>query len=133
MRSTNDLLAHMVEAYINRGRVRGLLDDWDGALADLDQAIKLEPDTAGLYFSRGVARIFLNDGDGALADLDQALALDPNLAEAYFARGLINRCRGRVEKSLADFRRYVELVTDTQSLADAKKLIAELEAMGSEQ
>jgi tetratricopeptide (TPR) repeat protein len=50
------------------------------------------------------------------------------LAEAYFARGLVNRCRGRVEKALADLRRYVELATDAQRLADAKELIAELEA-----
>lgn len=58
--------------------------DIQGALADLNQLIKLEPNSALAYMSRGIIKALdQKDYAGALADYNQALKLDPNNADIY--------------------------------------------------
>ena len=49
----------------------------DGALADYDQAIRLNPAYVDAYNNRGVVRSDRGDADGAIADYDQAIRLNP--------------------------------------------------------
>ena len=59
----------------------------DKAIADLNEAIHLDPDDAMAYDFRGYARLRKNDFDGAIADLDRSIRLRPDLAETYRSRG----------------------------------------------
>jgi tetratricopeptide (TPR) repeat protein/V8-like Glu-specific endopeptidase len=61
--------------------------NYQGALADLDEAIKINPNWDKAYNSRGNARANLGDWKGAVEDYNQALEINPNLAEAYYNRG----------------------------------------------
>ena len=51
--------------------------DYDRAIADFDQAIKLDPNCAVAYHDRGLAYRDKGDNDRAIADFDQAIKLDP--------------------------------------------------------
>ena len=47
--------------------------DYNGALADLNQAIQLNPKFAQAYSYRAQAKYFLNDKTGACADWQKAV------------------------------------------------------------
>ena len=61
--------------------------DLDGALADYDQAIRLNPRDASNFRIRANMRQAKGDLDGALADYNEAIRLQPEYAEAFNNRG----------------------------------------------
>ena len=50
---------------------------WFSAIAAYDEAVRLQPDVAGLYEARGTAYLYAGRHDEALADYSQAIELDP--------------------------------------------------------
>src|SRR6516165_1397499 len=63
-------------AYYNRGLAYQEKGDNDRAIADYDQAIRLDPKYAFAYNGRGNAYKAKGDNDRAIADYDQAIRLD---------------------------------------------------------
>ncbi len=64
--------------------------DVQGALADFNRAIEIDPKYAIAYYGRGFLAVEkLQDIQGALADFNRAIELDPNNAVAYCARGVL--------------------------------------------
>ena len=59
-------------AYLNRGFVKQTNGDLEGAIADLNQAIKLDPKIVEAYVNRGLTKAKKGELEGAIADLDQA-------------------------------------------------------------
>ncbi len=64
-----------------------MLDDYQGALEDLDKADVLEPNNAFTLRIRGDAKRMLHDYQRALEDLDKANVLEPNNAFTLTIRG----------------------------------------------
>lgn len=60
------------------------------AIAELDDAIRLDPNHAQFYFYRGEARYLLWQGRGCLADYEMALTLDPRLGDALYRKIMVN-------------------------------------------
>ncbi len=81
--------------------------DYKGALADLEQAVKLAPGVPLYRVSR--AQLYLRFGrqKEALKDLDAAVMLDPDLVPARFNRGALLANLGREREALADFDRCI--------------------------
>jgi tetratricopeptide (TPR) repeat protein len=69
--------------YYRKGNARYDLGDYQGAIDDYNQALKLDPNNAKAYYNRGIARSDLGDNQGAIDDYTQAIKLDPNNAYAY--------------------------------------------------
>ena len=69
-----------VLAYSNRGFAKGILKDYTGAIADCDEAIRLDPKNSNAFVTRGNAKGMLKDYTGAIADYDEAIRLDPKNA-----------------------------------------------------
>jgi len=62
----------------SRGMVELRMGQYDRAIADYDQALKLTPKTPWSLYGRGLAERHKNDAS-AQSDLDAAIAIDPNL------------------------------------------------------
>lgn len=77
--------------------------DYAAALADMDEAIKLEPRFAGNFVNRAFMRYKLDDYAGAMADYDYAISLDATSIEAHFNRGLLHAEVGENNKAIDDF------------------------------
>lgn len=58
--------------YYFRGMARAQLNDLQGAITDLDQAIQLDPNYLLAYRARGLVRDRLQDKQGAIQDLQKA-------------------------------------------------------------
>jgi tetratricopeptide (TPR) repeat protein len=66
------------EKYVESGGEHYDKGDDDRAIADCDQAIRLNPKSAHTYAMRGHSYKKKGDYDRAIADFDRALAIDPN-------------------------------------------------------
>jgi len=86
--------------------VRG---EYDKALADFDEAIRLDPKDATAFISRGVLWYAKHEYARSQADCDQGIRLDPKLAVAFYNRGELWRLRGEYDKALADFDEFIRL------------------------
>ena len=60
---------------------------YDRALADFNEALRLKPDFALAYHDRGDAFYFKQDYAASIKDLDEAIRLDPKSANAFTNRG----------------------------------------------
>jgi tetratricopeptide (TPR) repeat protein len=86
-----------------------MLGNNQGAIADYDQAIHLQPDCAISYYGRGVARFDLGDNQAAITDYNQAIHLKPDYAEPHYGRGLICKEQGDRRRAIADFQKAADL------------------------
>jgi tetratricopeptide (TPR) repeat protein len=88
-------------AWAWRGQTELLLQNYGGALADLERALALEPKNVWALVWRGETRRRLGAFAAALADFDSALALDERLTWARAARGDCLIALGRPRQALA--------------------------------
>ena len=73
--------------YYSRGLAYYCKGDYDRAIEDYNQAIKLNPKDAKTYNNRGRAHYYKGDYDRAIEDYNQAIKLNPEYVIAYNNRG----------------------------------------------
>jgi tetratricopeptide (TPR) repeat protein len=95
--------------YNYRGIVRGEMGDYEGAMADLNKAIDLNPRFVQAYTHRGVVKSQTGDLDGAISDHSKAIQLAPTHAAARYNRGCAKEKQGDELGALSDYQRAVEL------------------------
>ncbi len=91
-------------AFVMRSEIKmRSLNDVKGALADMDEAIKLEPHYSGYFINRAFMKYKLDDYFGSMADYDYALSLDPTNVTAYYNRALLKMEVNDNNKAIDDF------------------------------
>ena len=78
-------------------------DDFPKAIADLSQAMKLDPASSKYVYDRGVAYFENGQGDLALADFDHALAVNPKDELALEGRAEVFLFRGDLARAGKEF------------------------------
>ena len=73
------------------------------ALADMNEALKLQPDYSYRYSSRAYMKGHLKDLEGAIEDYKKAIELDPDDAIAYNNLGLLEEQLGYQESAKKRF------------------------------
>lgn len=92
-----------VSAYWNRAVTRYDLGDREGALADFNQVLAVNPDDAIAYNYRGLVLYDLNRAAEALADFNRSLELNPHQIHAYCNRGFVRSEQGDQLGAIADY------------------------------
>jgi tetratricopeptide (TPR) repeat protein len=92
-----------------QGLAKQNLGDWDGAMADYNEAIRLDPNYSAAYDNRGNVKRQKGDLNGAIADINQAIRLNPKNAIAYFNRARVKEKHGDLDGAIADFNQAISL------------------------
>lgn len=82
-------------------------------LANLRQAIELDPDNPVYHNALGVVLLDLQKPDEALAEFQKAVALDPSSAEAYHNTGVALAELKRYDNAIAAYRKAISFPTYT--------------------
>lgn len=103
----------IVNAYVLRADIAlNSGNNYQAALEDMNEAIKLQPKQPGFFINRAFLRYNLDDYFGAMADYDYAISLDNLNPVAYFNRGLLRAEVHDRDRAIADFSKVLELNPD---------------------
>ncbi|TDC23384.1 tetratricopeptide repeat protein [Streptomyces sp. 8K308] len=100
-------------AYTLSGRLHYDKGEYEEAVLEYDEALRLAPDSAWALAYRGDACRLLRRYDDALRDLDRAIQLDGSYAWALGVRGSLFSGLRRYEEALRDLDRAIDLETDS--------------------
>jgi tetratricopeptide (TPR) repeat protein len=109
------------------------LNDSQGALADFNLAISLNPKFAGAYYNRGLLKADkLNDSQGALADFNLAIFLNPKYVTAYYNRGILKAYKLNDRPgAISDFRTAARIFRQQGQTQYLKLAIDQLRELGA--
>lgn len=104
-----DLQPDYAPIYADRGYAYAALLDSDHALADYDQALKLDETLTAAYINRGSLYTSLGNFGLALNDFTLVIGLNPNDAIAYNNRGVVHAAEGDYDLAIADFQQALQI------------------------
>ncbi|MEH2464591.1 tetratricopeptide repeat protein, partial [Nostoc sp.] len=105
--STNSPMT--AEDFFNRGNDKREKKDYQGAVEDYSQAIKINLNYADAYYNRGFARSALEDNKGAIEDYSQVIKINPNYADAYYNRGLARYALKDYKGAIEDYSQAIKI------------------------
>jgi tetratricopeptide (TPR) repeat protein len=97
------------EEFVTRGLMWARKGEIDKAIADYNEAIRLDPKVAPAFGLRGNAWYVKKEYDKAIADFNEAIRLDPKLALAFHNRGRIWKAKKEYDKAIADINEAIRL------------------------
>jgi tetratricopeptide (TPR) repeat protein len=89
-------------AYFERGTLHFEQADYEKAVDDFNEGVRLGLPGSAVYEYRGMALANRGEYDRAIEDYDRALAKNPGRAETYHNRGLAYAQKSELQKALAD-------------------------------
>src|SRR5581483_10108210 len=102
-------------ACIERGQALFYRDDFDNAIREFNEAIRIDPKNATAYKHRGDAWKRKFDWDRAIQDYNQAIRLDPDEEDTYYCRGCVYehlgdfwRARHKYEKAKDEYEKAIQ-------------------------
>jgi tetratricopeptide (TPR) repeat protein len=95
--------AQVAHARYQRGTAYVLKTEYDLALADFNESIRLNPTEARVYVSRGGVYLARQDYKRAITDFSEGIRLDPEYAFAYFQRGFAYHALEEPDKAYDDY------------------------------
>ena len=99
---------HLNELLI-QGMGKGIQGDYEGAIADFGEIIRINPYEVEAYYNRGIAYARLEDYPKAIADFNQAIILDQTIAEIYLERAKVYLQLGERNAAIADLNKAKQL------------------------
>lgn len=109
--SLNRVLAY--QSYNERGISRYKRKDYQGAIADYTEAIRLKPDYVQYYLNRGDAYAKAGNKAKAMEDFATALRLRPNDASTYIYRGEAYFALKENEQGIKDYETAIGLAPES--------------------
>jgi len=103
--AVNDGEPKSASDFCDRAYRRRSQGDLDGAIADYDKAIRLNPEYGAAYSGRARTRYRKGDLDGTITDYNEALRRNPRDAAALTSLAIAYKRRGHLDQALAALRR----------------------------
>jgi tetratricopeptide (TPR) repeat protein len=119
----------LAAVYQQRGYAAASNQQFQDAVSDYGEAIKLKPDDARIYEQRAAVEMKLNDYDKALADYSEAIKLKPSEVRYYAYRSYIYEVKGDINNSMADADKVLKLDPKNQEAISRKKRLETLQSM----
>ena len=107
----------LAEAFNTRGIGYRLKGEYDRAIQDYNQAIRINAKFATAYNNRAIAYDTKGDYDRAIADYEQAIKLKPS-AETYFNRGNAHLGKSHYDRAIDDYNQAIKLKPDFAAAFD---------------
>ena len=107
----------LAEAFNTRGIGYRLKGEYDRAIQDYNQAIRINAKFATAYNNRAIAYDTKGDYDRAIADYEQAIKFKPS-AEAYFNRGNAHLGKSHYDRAIDDYNQAIKLKPDFAAAFD---------------
>jgi tetratricopeptide (TPR) repeat protein len=84
--------------------------EYDQALADFNEAIRLGPAPVKAYLDRGYVHMEKGNLQQAHADCSEAIRLNPKWSETYRVRGNVSERLGNLDAAIADYQGALKIV-----------------------
>ena len=110
-------------AYAMRGAAKYAKADFDGALADTEQALTLDPHCISALNTRANIRQKKGDVSGAIEDLTTITTETPKAFQVWASRGVLRLNKGDVDGALQDFNTVIELAPHLKEALQYRALI----------
>jgi len=115
-------------AYANRGVSKSQIGELDSAIADLKQAVLLDPKNGFAHLSLG--KLYLDDHkfDLALESLNKAIDADSDIPDTYLYRATVQENFKDIHAAIADLQKYCDLISshEVSDLTSLQEHIQEL-------
>jgi TPR repeat protein len=96
-------------AHFNKAASLHAKNQYQQAIAEFDEAIRLRANLAIAHNGRGVAYQALGNLDAAYRDFNEAVGIDPSFALGYENRAYVHMRRNRLEEAIADATTAIRL------------------------
>jgi tetratricopeptide (TPR) repeat protein len=103
------LKPYLYEPFFLRGVSKFYLEDYYGALVDLDKAIELKTNSPSAFQYRALTRERMSDFDGAMRDFKQALYQNPNNPDIFLNRAITYLYLEQFYNAISDCNRAINL------------------------
>jgi len=114
--------------YQQRGYAAATNQQFQDAISDYGEAIKITPEDARIYEQRAAVEMKLNEMDKALADYSEAIKLKPNELRYLNYRAYIYELKKDLKNSMADTDKVLKLDPNNQEAKARKSRLSALEA-----
>jgi tetratricopeptide (TPR) repeat protein len=119
------------EGYNNQAYALAHLNRLDEALAAINQALELKPDSAAALDSKGYILLKMNKYAEALQVFLQAADKDPTIGEIYLHMGQVHEKLGDAPAMIAAYQRYLELTPEASNRASVQaKILRQSQQVG---
>src|SRR5438067_481060 len=100
---------NLASAFTIRGRAYRAAGDFDRAIADYSEAIRIDQNYVLAFYSRGIAYFNKGDNDRAIADYTEALRLTPRDIMALQNRGHAYQAQRDYDRAIADYAEAIRI------------------------
>ena len=107
-----DTKAQLAEKHFLKGYALFSNNDFDGAIAESREAMRLKPNFADAHGLLGLALEQKGDLDGAIAQYREAIRLRPDFAETHYDLGLTLGKKRDLDGAIAEYRGAIRLKPD---------------------
>jgi lipoprotein NlpI len=97
------------DSYVNRGLALRAKGDDDRAIADFNDAMRLNPKFAAAYINRGIVYQGRGEHERAIADFNEVIKLIPKFAATHEHRGFAYAAKGNLKHAVADYDGAIRL------------------------
>ncbi|MDY0779508.1 tetratricopeptide repeat protein [Tenacibaculum sp. IB213877] len=95
--------------FSNSGLIKSFFGNYDGAIKDYDEAIKIDPNNSNALNNRGYTYNLIGDYKSAIKDFEKAILLEDSFAYALNNRGFAKIKLGLKEEGLKDLEKSMTL------------------------